>query len=296
MGADEQRIVMNTPSPAYRRQPFAARTGRSVPAVGYAARTGWLKQTAPAEKSAWHIAETEASLLSKEASTASESNILFLNPSVLDASSREMLERLSELGLQLPVAALAGDAVDDFNASLDEGSQKRLVERLHVIAELLKGDSETRAPAADAKLQEHGQLRLDFKTCRAYWQDQPVNLTITEFNIVNLFSSRIGENLSYREIYDVVHGIGFCAGDGTHGYQTNVRSLIKRIRQKFHAIDASFDDIENHRGYGYRWRERAALSTPARPEIDEPSFDGGAVAGLEQARVLMVYVVNPGAK
>jgi two-component system response regulator ChvI len=277
---------MSTPSPAYRRQPIAARTGRTVPAIGYAARTGWLKQQArPTEKSAWHIAEEAGAPTSADASpVGSDSNILLLNPSALGASELEMLERLSGLGLQFPMAALAEGDLEENAGAFDQETQKRLAERLHAIAGLLKpSDDIPAAPVAPRKI-EHGHLRLDFKTCRAYWRNEPVNLTITEFNIVNLFASHIGENLSYREIYDVVHGKGFCAGDGTHGYQTNVRSLIKRIRQKFHALDAGFEDIENHRGYGYRWRDGSVAA---------PLSEADPASRPEEPRVVMVYVVNP---
>jgi two-component system, OmpR family, response regulator ChvI len=33
-----------------------------------------------------------------------------------------------------------------------------------------------------------------------------------------------------------------------------VRSAIKRIRNKFHDFDPTFDEIENYQGFGYRWR------------------------------------------
>lgn len=275
---------MNAAMPTYRRQPIAAKTERAVPAVGYAARTGWLKENPrhADSSSAWHMADPET-----KSAAPPDSNILFLNPSALNADGREMLERLSAFGLQLPMAALADDNMDGSPATLDESAQGRLVERLHAIASILKSHDTAPVDAASpVRVSEHGGLRLDFKTCRAYWRGEPVDLTITEFNIVHLFASRIGENLSYREIYDVVHGIGFCAGDGTHGYQTNVRSLIKRIRQKFHALDQGFDVIENHRGYGYRWREQGEANPPFVAEVD---------AGMERAPVLMVYVVKQAA-
>jgi two-component system, OmpR family, response regulator ChvI len=34
-----------------------------------------------------------------------------------------------------------------------------------------------------------------------------------------------------------------------------VRSLVKRIRRKFLAIDPSFSEIKNVEGVGYRWGE-----------------------------------------
>jgi len=60
-------------------------------------------------------------------------------------------------------------------------------------------------------------------------------------------------DFSYREIYDLVRGEGFVAGWGEEGYRVNVRSFIKRIRQKFRSIDDNFDCIKNYSGYGYYW-------------------------------------------
>jgi two-component system response regulator ChvI len=37
------------------------------------------------------------------------------------------------------------------------------------------------------------------------------------------------------------------------GYRANVRTFIKRIRQKFREVDPEFDAIENYAGFGYRW-------------------------------------------
>ena len=45
------------------------------------------------------------------------------------------------------------------------------------------------------------------------------------------------------------------AGEGPEGYRANVRTFIKRIRQKFRNIDPQFEQIENYPGFGYRWRE-----------------------------------------
>jgi two-component system, OmpR family, response regulator ChvI len=64
---------------------------------------------------------------------------------------------------------------------------------------------------------------------------------------------RAGEPVSYREIYDLVHGKGFAAGYGNEGYRTNVRTLIKRIRTKFRAVDPAFEPIRNYAGLGYQW-------------------------------------------
>ena len=82
-----------------------------------------------------------------------------------------------------------------------------------------------------------------------------LDLTLTEFNIVRLMATRPGEDISYREIYDLVHGKGFVAGYGPAGYRANVRAFIKRIRQKFRMVDGDFDLIDNYPGFGYRWSD-----------------------------------------
>jgi two-component system response regulator ChvI len=48
---------------------------------------------------------------------------------------------------------------------------------------------------------------------------------------------------------------GFIAGAGEDGYRANVRSAIKRIRNKFRGCDPAFDEIKNYTSFGYCWRK-----------------------------------------
>src|SRR3546814_893392 len=118
-----------------------------------------------------------------------------------------------------------------------------------------------------------GPLDIHFRINRANWDGQPVPLTTTEFRVVQLLASRAGEDVSYRAIYDVMHGRGFIAGDGSDGYRTNVRSMIKRIRQKFREVDDNFEEIENYPGFGYRWRP-ADEASPVADRTDR-GYDAG---------------------
>ena len=99
-----------------------------------------------------------------------------------------------------------------------------------------------------------GELALQSESGRAFWKDALVELTLTEFKVVELLAARAGSDVPYREIYDVMRGEGFVAGEGEEGYRANVRTLIKRIRQKFRGLDSDFEQIENYAGFGYRWR------------------------------------------
>ncbi len=98
-----------------------------------------------------------------------------------------------------------------------------------------------------------GPLELKPRVCRALWNGVDVGLTLTEYNIVHLLVRNLGEHISYRAVYDAMHHVGFIAGSGEDGYRTNVRSCIKRIRNKFRALDANFACIANYPSFGYRW-------------------------------------------
>ena len=49
-----------------------------------------------------------------------------------------------------------------------------------------------------------------------------------------------------------ITGLEVPSGRGDEGYRANVRTFIKRIRNKFRESDPRFDQIENYHGFGYR--------------------------------------------
>jgi two-component system, OmpR family, response regulator ChvI len=97
------------------------------------------------------------------------------------------------------------------------------------------------------------RLELRFNTNLVRWAGTLIDLTVTGFKIIALLVLRIGEDVSYREIYDLVHGKNFAAGYGDEGYRANVRTFIKRIRKKLLDVDPEFKHIHNYPGFGYRY-------------------------------------------
>jgi hypothetical protein len=72
--------------------------------------------------------------------------------------------------------------------------------------------------------------------------------------------------LATATLYDRLRYEGFIAGSGKDGFRANVRSAIKRTRNKFRACDSTFNEIENYNGFGYCWRKpsgEAAVIQPA---------------------------------
>jgi len=175
----------------------------------------------------------------------------------------EMLRELRQRGIMTPVifltglgddvyeeAALAGGAVDFIDKSR---RLSILVKRIEIIAEGQRPVAEGVQAGAEPAQLRLGPLELRFDISRAFWQGRPVELTLTEFRMVGRLALKPGEDVSYREIYDLVHGKDFVAGSGTDGYRANVRTFIKRIRKKFRDLDPEFALIHNYPGFGYRW-------------------------------------------
>lgn len=193
-----------------------------------------------------------------------------------DMPGIEVLARLRDLGVTAAIALLA-EAYDQVHeeVALECGAAEFLcrsqrhsiiAKRLHLLAAGAKRHAgQELAAAEDLKV---GRLVLKSNCHRALWRGREVPLTVTEFRIVRLLACQKDVSLSYREIYDVVHGAGFKAGDGPDGHRTNVRSLIRKIRKRFCSLDRNFDHIENVPGYGYCWRSKPNQSgIGAEPQL-----------------------------
>jgi two-component system response regulator ChvI len=181
------------------------------------------------------------------------------------ASGIDLLVRFRSLGGLAPAAIVADDGEEEVEeVALEHGASDFLsksrspsigAKRVRLLIGGRKFVPMTGRPLTQSVTV--GELDLKLQSHRALWRKALVPLTVTEFKIVRLLVCRAGEEVSYREIYDVVHGAGFLAGDGQHGYRSNVRSLIRKIRNRFRAIDPDFLEIENYPGFGYRWREQS---------------------------------------
>ena len=119
------------------------------------------------------------------------------------------------------------------------------------------GREESEAGSAPGSDVVAGPLTLNPANHAAAWRNQTVELTFGEYRVVELLATS-GRDLSYREIYDALRGENFIAGEGPDGYRANVRALIKRIREKFLAVDPDFASIANYPGFGYRWSAETA--------------------------------------
>lgn len=201
-------------------------------------------------------------------------DVIILDWRLPEHSGIDYLRALRHRKVTIPVIILTGSTNTALESAALDGGAHDFVDKARGIDILAKrvrrivtGQA---APGSTAASEiNSGKLLLRLVASRAYWGGIDLNLTVTEFNIVHLMVDHPNEHVSYRAIYDRVHHPGFIAGSGEDGFRTNVRSMVKRIRNKFRAIDPQFCQIENFSAFGYRWREEEA--DPFR--IPQPSAD-----------------------
>jgi len=176
-------------------------------------------------------------------------------------SGIDLLVKLHRQGVNVPVVLLIGEAPPAHEClALDKGAvdvictsrgSDVLIRRLKSV---VKASKRTDQPQVDRSI-ICGKLVLRPDVSRAYWNQVDVDLTLGEYNIVHLLASNVGRYVTYRAVYDRLHHEGFIAGEGAEGYRANVRSAIKRIRNKFRDFDPTFGEIENYTAFGYCWKK-----------------------------------------
>lgn len=125
-------------------------------------------------------------------------------------------------------------------------SQHLLIERIRAVLRR----RELSAGADNAKdILVHGDLALDAARHLCTWKGLEVNLTVTEFLLVQALAKRPGHVKNRDQLIDAAYGENIYVDDRT------IDSHVKRLRKKFKDIDPAFAQIETLYGVGYRYRE-----------------------------------------
>lgn len=189
-------------------------------------------------------------------------DLILLDWGLNDDCEGNVLAQLDTLGLHIPVVFMSGHDNPVYEKLALERGAADFVGKSRstaVIAARLRRAAKQRSTglsgSSSSDAMEFGRLVLRPGTNRAYWDGVDVELTTGEFRIVRLLASGSGSGsfFTYRQIYDALRGEGLVAGNGEEGYRSNVRSAIRRLRAKFRAVCADFDEIRNFRSFGYRW-------------------------------------------
>jgi two-component system response regulator ChvI len=201
----------------------------------------------------------DAASLLDSLDVAVEADIIILDWKLPKTLGIDLLPELRRRGVNLPVVFLTGHTLPaNESVALERGASdfigkargiEVLVRRLRRVVEASKSVADLQADRSMVC----GKLSLRPSVRRAYWDEVDLGLTMGEYNTVHLLASSLGCCVTYRSIYDRMTHEGFIAGNGDDGYRANVRSAIKRIRNKFRECDPAFVEIENYPAFGYCW-------------------------------------------
>lgn len=171
----------------------------------------------------------------------------------------ELLQRLRNRS-QMPVIMLSSkdeeiDQLMGLRLGADDYitkpfSQRLLLERIRAL--LRRNDVnkiEVEGGGAANGMVVRGSLTLDDLRHQCRWNNEDIQLTVTEFLLTKALAMRPGLVKSRDQLIDAAYGENIYVDDRT------IDSHIKRIRKKFRQVDSEFNKIETLYGIGYRYKE-----------------------------------------
>ena len=99
-------------------------------------------------------------------------------------------------------------------------------------------------PALEETVIKTGELAINLERMTIEWQNQALDITVTEFWVIHCLARHPGQVKSRDQLMDAAKVV---LDDNT------ITCHIQRIRKKFQAIDADFNAINTAYGLGYRW-------------------------------------------
>jgi two-component system, OmpR family, response regulator len=166
----------------------------------------------------------------------------------------ELCRELRAMSATLPIMFLtARDSDLDTISGLRLGADDYLTKDISIAQVLARVTTLFRRVEAlqldDDKSEMHtvGDLSIDINSMRVEWKENRIDLTLTEFWMLNSIA-KIPGHVKNRD--QLMQDANIFVDDGT------VTSHIKRVRRKFEQVDTSFDSIETIYGMGYRWNKK----------------------------------------
>ena len=129
-------------------------------------------------------------------------------------------------------------------------SQRLLIERIRAVLRRSEAAARPTSPDDDGEILIRGDLRLDATRHECVWRGIQMQLTVTEFLLLQALVKYTGHVKSRDQLMDAAYGDNIYVDDRT------IDSHIKRLRRKFKAADRDFTGIETLYGLGYRFQEQ----------------------------------------
>lgn len=126
-------------------------------------------------------------------------------------------------------------------------SIREFIARVKALFRRMEVDAESSAPKAPASAIKIGAIFIDSEKRRVTLDDQAIELTAKEFDLLYLFASHPGKAHTRQQLLDLIWGYQFS------GYEHTVNSHINRLRSKIEKDPANPRYIETVWSVGYRF-------------------------------------------
>lgn len=162
----------------------------------------------------------------------------------------DLVRDLQQVGIVLPIIFLS-ERQDEFDIITGHTlgavdylpkpyNMKLLVTKIRNLLRLTRGPQQN-----DTTLED---LILDPENLAVSWKDVPVQLTATEFEMLQQFAKAGPCHLvTYEALQSATQGVV---------ERNTINTHICRIRNAFRKVDPDFDMIQNEYGRGYSWRSK----------------------------------------
>ena len=167
----------------------------------------------------------------------------------------QTLRKFREEGIKTPVMFLTSrDEEFDKVLGLELGaddylckpfSMRELIARIHVILRRFSGAREK--SAGEEKILCHENLKLNLRSYMAFVGQENLELTVTEFRLLEAFIKNQDVVLSREQL------ISICYPEDTYLNDRAIDCHIKRLRKKLSVDEKLPEKIQTVYGAGYRW-------------------------------------------
>lgn len=165
----------------------------------------------------------------------------------------DLCRSLREMSARLPILFLTSrDSELDVISGLRLGADDYLTKDISLaqlvarVSTLLRRVDALSQPASEEVVKSVGHLQLNQPRLVAKWRGEPVELTVTEYWLVDCLARHPGQVRSRQQLMDAANLV---LDDQT------ITAHIKRIRAKFLSLDDTFSSIQTVYGLGYRWMD-----------------------------------------
>ena len=178
-------------------------------------------------------------------------DVILLDVMLPRMSGFEVSRRLRAEGIQTPILMLTARAEeDDRVAGLDFGADDYVSKPFSIRELSARVRALLRRAVPQRTMPEEllfADVRIDFRSYKAWRMQQPVELTRKEFHLLRLLVSRAGEAVTRDDLLDQIWG------EETHVTTRTVDTHVANLRAKIEHNPKEPRYLLTVHGIGYRW-------------------------------------------